>query len=132
MTGEKLSRIRSGLASGKVRATHLLQSSAETLHEILASCKSLPGVGRHQRREHGSQANAVLARTGIPSQQGTLALPAAALGAAPAGVEITALIARHPGTSVYGSKTKIQSRTIRFVPKVPGWCPWVDGGIYGC
>ena len=115
-----------------MRATHNLQTSAETFHEILAFRKSPPGVGRHQRREHRSQANAVLARAGIPSKQGTLALPAATLGAVPAGVEITALFARHPGTSFYVAKTTIQSRTIRFVPKAPGRCPWVDGGIYGC
>ena len=115
-----------------MRDTHNLQTSAEALREVLAFRKRFPGVGQHQRGEHRGQANAVLTRAGIPSEHLSLAQPAATLRAVPAGVEIHAFVARHLGTSFYVTNTTIQSRTIRFVPKAPGRCPWVDGGIYGC
>ena len=77
----------------------------------------------------------MLAGAGIPAQRLSLAQPANALGAVPAGVKVGALGARHLDLEVKAtllSNTTIQSRTIRFVPKAPGRCPWVDGGIYGC
>ena len=75
----------------------------------------------------------MLAGAGIPAQRLSLAQPAGALGAVPAGVEVSALGASHLEVKCYPVvNTTGQSRTIRFVPKAPGRCPWVDGGIYGC